>query len=245
VMSDAVRRDLLPRNPCDKVDWKNEAPPVTETLVIPSPEAVERLIAYLDEPWSLLVELAAFSGLRAGEIAGLQVRHLDHAARSVRVQQTVIDLDGVLSLGKPKSNAGYRTVNDLDPDLCNRLAAHVAGKRSNDFVFGSRDEDGNARPHSHRNFAKRVFQPACSTLGLSMRFHDLRHFNASLLFDEGLTPLEVAARLGHHDGAFTLRTYGHLFAREDAGLGGRIAARRAAARKTSGNVVPLRKAAGS
>lgn len=58
-------------------------------------------------------------------------------------------------------------------------------------------------------------------------------------------PLEVAARLGHHDGAFTLRTYGHLFSQDDAGLGGRIAARRAAARRTTGNVVPLRKAAAS
>lgn len=62
-----------------------------------------------------------------------------------------------------------------------------------------------------------------------MRFHDLRHYNASLLFDEGLSPLEVAHRLGHHDGAFTLRTYGHLFAKEDSGLGLRIAARRLAA----------------
>ena len=77
-----------------------------------------------------------------------------------------------------------------------------------------------------------------------MRFHDLRHFNASMLFDEGLMPLEVAARLGHHDGTFTLRTYGHLFARDDAGLGSRLAPRRAAARKASGSVVPLRAVSG-
>ena len=121
---------------------------------------------------------------------------------------------------------------------------HLAGKRSNDYVFGGHDEAGKPRPHSHRNFAKRVFRPACTALGLSIRFHDLRHFNASVLFDEGLMPLEVAARLGHHDGAFTLRTYGHLFAHEDAGLGGRIAARRAAARKATSNVVSLRKASG-
>ncbi len=161
------------------------------------------------------------------------------------MEQTVVDLNGSLTLGKPKSNAGYRDVGDLDPDLCQRLVAHLAGKRSNDYVFGGQDESGKPRPHSHRNFVKRVFQPACAALGLSMRFHDLRHFNASVLFDEGLMPLEVAARLGHHDGAFTLRTYGHLLSRDDAGLGRRIAARRAAARQATGNVVPLRKAAAS
>lgn len=241
VLADAVRRDLIPRSPCDKIVWEDEAAPIKETLVIPSHENVERLITALDDPWSLLVELAAYTGLRAGEVAGLQVRHLNTTQRSVRVQQTVVDLDGALSLGPPKSKAGYRTVTDLDPDLCARLAAHVAGKRGNDYVFGSRDDAGTPRPHSHRNFAKRVFQPACLALGLSMRFHDLRHFNASLLLDEGLRPLEVAERLGHHDAAFTLRTYGHLLAKEDAGLGGRIAARRAAARTATGNVVPIRK----
>lgn len=234
VLADAQRRDLISRNPCDKVKWKDEAPPPEVTLKIPSVEDVERLINQMSDPWSLLVELAAYSGLRAGELAGLQVRHIDTAARSVRVEQTVVDLNGVLSIGKPKSKAGYRTVTDLDPDLCRLLAVHLAGKRSSDFAFGGRDDEGKARPHSHRNFAARFFQPAVKALGLSMRFHDLRHFNASLLFDEGLSPLEVAHRLGHHDGAFTLRTYGHLFAKEDEGLGQRVAARRSEARTTSG-----------
>lgn len=175
VLADAVRRDLLARNPCDKVAWKDETAPAKARLTIPSSEEVERLISSLDEPWALLVELAAFTGLRAGEIAGLQKRHVNTALRTVRVEQTVVDLDGSLSLGKPKSNAGYRDVDDLDPDLCQRLAAHLAGKRGNDYVFGGQDVTGKPRPLSHRNFAKRVFQPAVQALGVSMRFHDLRH----------------------------------------------------------------------
>jgi integrase len=244
VLADAERRDLISRNPCHKVKWKDETPPPEARLHIPSPTDVERLIVATPAPWALLVELAAYSGLRAGELAGLQVRHLNTTARTVRVEQTVADLDGALTLGKPKSHAGYRTVGDLDDDLCQRLAVHLVGKRSNDFVFGGWDDDGKPRPHSHNNFYARQFQPTARKLGLSVRFHDLRHYYASLLFDLGLTPLEVAARLGHHDGAFTLRTYGHLFAKDDTGLGKRIADRRAAARKASGNVVPLRAVAG-
>jgi len=76
-------------------------------------------------------------------------------------------------------------------------------------------------------------------LGLDIRFHALRHFNASLLIDAGLTPVEVAARLGHSSPAFTLNTYAHLFKKESTGLGDLIAQRRAQARGAVSNVVPF------
>lgn len=97
VLADAVRRDLIPRSPCDKIKWLDESAPMKEVMVVPQPEDVERLVAALDEPWSLLVEVAAYTGLRAGEIAGFQVRHVNATQRSIRVQQTITDLDGVLS----------------------------------------------------------------------------------------------------------------------------------------------------
>ena len=159
MLADAHRRDLISRDPCDKVKWKDEAPPPEISLKVPSPTDVERLIAKTAEPWCLLVELAAYSGLGAGELTGLQARHIDAVARSVRVEQIIMDLDGVLLIGKPRSKAGYRTVTDLDPDLCGRLAAHLVGKRSTKFVFGGRDDDGKPRPYSHRNFAVREFSP--------------------------------------------------------------------------------------
>lgn len=42
-------------------------------------------------------------------------------------------------------------------------------------------------------------------------WHDLRHFNASLLISDGLSVRAVADRLGHEDPAETLRTYSHLW----------------------------------
>ena len=96
----------------------------------------------------------------------------------------------------------------------------------------------------HGNFYRRVFVPAAKEAGLpGLRFHDLRHFYASLLIsDPHLTPLDVAKRMGHADATMVLRVYGHLFDKSGEGLGDRVEARRAAARARragTGNVVAL------
>lgn len=83
---------------------------------------------------------------------------------------------------------------------------------------------------NHGNFYRRVFKKACAELGIDMRFHDLRHFHASLLIDAGLSPVEVAHRLGHANASFTLDTYAHLFKKESTRLGELIAAGRSKAR---------------
>jgi integrase len=42
-----------------------------------------------------------------------------------------------------------------------------------------------------------------------VRLHDLRHFTATQMLASGLTPVQVAGRLGHADPATTLRVYSH------------------------------------
>ncbi len=44
-----------------------------------------------------------------------------------------------------------------------------------------------------------------------IRFHDLRHTAASLLFKQGIAPKVVSSHLGHTNAAFTLNTYTHLY----------------------------------
>lgn len=73
-----------------------------------------------------------------------------------------------------------------------------------------------------------------------MTFHGLRHHYASLLIDLGLSPVEVAAQLGHESAAFTLRTYAHLFKKDTTDVGDAISRRRAAARVAGEQVTPLR-----
>jgi integrase len=229
ICEDAVNRGLLRANPCAKL----KQPKARKRRVsMPSKEEVRSLLDRLSSPtppvgsmgwgdpdprWRLIVETAAFTGLRAGELVGLKVEDLDANARSLTVVRSIptngIDEDS------PKTEAGQRTIGDLRPDLCRRLSGLVADKRPSDYLFGWTDSEGVSRPYRHMNFYRRVFKPACNELGIEGRFHDLRHFHASLLIEANLDPVRVAARLGHEKPSFTLDVYSHLFRTETTGLG--------------------------
>ena len=58
----------------------------------------------------------------------------------------------------------------------------------------------------------RIFSEAVATAGLpaSTTTHDLRHHYASVLLAQGESVIAVAERLGHHNAALVLSTYGHL-----------------------------------
>lgn len=239
ICADAVKRGLLKSNPCvGLTSIKARKPRVS----MPTHEEVEALISRLSMPvpppeamawgdpdprWALLVETAAFSGLRAGELAGLYVEDFNPFKRSLTVNRSVPTNSGGEDV--PKSEAGLRTVDDLEPALCKRLTRLAADRGPKEYLFGW-DDHGTSRPYRHMNFYRRVFKPACEALGIDTRFHDLRHFNASLLIEAGLDPVRVAARLGHATPSFTLDTYAHLFRKESTGLGDLIAAKRSAAR---------------
>ncbi len=146
---------------------------------LPEPDDVERLISHLSSlpsrqdtgpRWSLLVETAAFSGLRAGELAGLaglRVRDLQPGQRALHVARALPT--GSTEETVPKTDAGIRTVDDLDSGMSFRLSAHATNLRPDDFLFGWLDHDGVSRPYRHENFYRRTFKPACRHLGLEIR----------------------------------------------------------------------------
>jgi integrase len=68
-------------------------------------------------------------------------------------------------------------------------------------------------PISRTRFSEAVWQPAIARAGLprGTRFHDLRHYYASLLIRHGESVKVVQARLGHASASETLDTYSHLW----------------------------------
>jgi integrase len=100
----------------------------------------------------------------------------------------------------------------IPPGLVDLLARHIPADAAEDaFVFPSLAGES---PVSYFNVAKRGFKKTHKRAGLDgkgITVHDLRHAAASLLIRQGLTPVEVAAHLGHADSGITLRVYAHLF----------------------------------
>jgi hypothetical protein len=72
---------------------------------------VAELAAALPDRYGSLALVAAYTGLRWGELAGLRVRDLDMLRRRLTVRSTLVEASGqALRLGPPKSKASERTI---------------------------------------------------------------------------------------------------------------------------------------
>jgi integrase len=192
-----------------------------------SEDQLDDLLAAVDPTSWLLVATAAYTGLRFGELGGLQADSLDPLKRRLRVTQNLQDVQGRLSLGPPKTSAGRRTVT-LPASLADALAEHISGRTG--FVFTS-PEGG---PIRRTNFRRRVWTPATGQAGLAgVRFHDLRHTHVAMLIAEGEHPKVIQARLGHASIRTTLDLYGHLMEGLDEAAAAALDARFRSATDTS------------
>lgn len=187
-----------------------------------SEDEVAAIAATIDKPYGVLVVMAAYSGLRAGELAALRVKDLDLMRGRVHVRQAVSEVHGRLIYGIPKSGKS-RTVS-VPTFLREMLSEHVAdfADDPDHLVFSSLD----GGPLRRSNFYRRHFRPAADALGLhDLRFHDLRHSCASFLIASGAHPRAIMERLGHSSITVTMDVYGHLLPSLDDDLTDALEAR--------------------
>jgi integrase len=208
MLSFGKKRGLVAQNVCRDLERGDK--PSTKTRERATPIEAEELTGLLKAAhavWSLVFLLAAYSGLRQGEILGLRWTDIDFDADRIHVQ-------GQLARGgeyaPTKSRAGIRTVEILAAPVMNELRkAYLAAEDKSGYVFVT--EDGRPR---HHHGALETFKSACRRAGIGERkFHDLRHTFASLLISEGFDPVYVASQMGHAKPSLTLDTYSHLYAK--------------------------------
>jgi integrase len=151
------------------------------------------------------------TGLRLGELFGLQWADLDLKASTLTVRRTLTEVNGKLSLAEPKSAKGRRLVT-LPQRVTDALADHrkravASGFAGVPYVFCNSVGGPLRRSHFHRN----EFKPLLKRAELpAIRFHDLRHTSATLLLVQGVHPKVVQERLGHAQISVTLDTYSHV-----------------------------------
>ena len=188
------------------------------------PKQVDELAAAIDKTWpgfgwGLLVRFAAYSGLRAGEIGYLRVRHLDLLRHRVNVA------GARKTYGEDGATKTRRTRwVDLPRQLCEELAEHLAGRPHGPEDRVWTGERGG--PVNHKWFYTERFRPAVKDLTEEgrlpsveledervhmVRFHDLRHTCVAFLIARGAQQYEVMEHLGHTSIQTTINTYGHLF----------------------------------
>lgn len=165
---------------------------------------LEALTTAMPERYRVMVLLAAWCGLRFGELAELRRNDVDITNGDLHIRRAVVRVNGRTIVGTPKSDAGTRDVA-LPPHLLPLLKAHlrenIAGGR-NGLLFPAQD----GRSHLAPSTLYKSFYPARKIAGRpDLRFHDLRHTGAVLAASTGATLAELMARLGHSTAGAALR----------------------------------------
>ncbi len=206
VLAAAVDDELLGRNPLRGVRPPRVEP---EPMRFLTHDEVATLASVVDPRYRAFVLVAAYTGLRAGELIGLRRKHVDLLRRTVTVVEQVQYTGGGHLTLPPKSAAGRRSVA-VPAVVADGLTDHLgrfAEPGADGVVFPAPD-GGFLRLENFRN---RVWLPAVTKARLSpLRIHDLRHTCASLAIAAGADVKVLQRMLGHASAALTLDRYGHL-----------------------------------
>lgn len=191
-----VRQNYIPRNPMDTMTAPRN--PKRQPAFLPVDE-FERLRSYIykHKPWlGPIVELAAYTGLRLGELRRLEWRDVDFHAGLLTVRDS----------GENKTRDSARTVPIYPKarDVLEILATWEDPERTEPVLLGP----GGGVLHPNRT--SRTFKACAVACGFEhIRFHDLRHTFASWLVMEGV-PIYTVSRMLGHASVTTTEIYAHL-----------------------------------
>jgi integrase len=182
---------------------------------VPSKAEVQAIIAAADKRWRPVFVTAAFTGMRASELRGLEWNAVDLKNRVIHVRQRA---DYYNKLGPPKSAAGRRDI-PLMPIVVNTLrewkAAYPCGPDGLVFCVVHHGAKGSVVHHQIMWLAYRRAQRRAGVTDAAgqpkYHFHVLRHFFASIGIEAGFAPKRLQAVLGHASITMTYDVYGHLF----------------------------------
>lgn len=212
-LSQAVRWQLIPRNPCEAV---KPLKVTQKEMTLWTPDEAAR---FLDSSRShrlfALFYLAMSTGLRRGELLGL--RWQDVGENCLYVKQSVIEQRGRIMITTPKTEKGARRVA-LSPDVNEVMRQHHKRQDAERHMLGTAWPDTGLVFVSEvgtllhpRNFTRTWHTLQKNAKVRQVKLHDLRHLHASMAIRSGVDPKVLADRLGHARASFTLDVYTHLF----------------------------------
>jgi integrase len=210
-VSGVFRRISAPRDP------KREIDPLNHEEVVLFLETCARCY-----PEHSVFFLTAFrTGMRLGELLALQWRDIDWHGKFILVRRSY--KRGRLNHTKTGKQRRVDMSNQLTDALKElhrtrkKEALESGTGRVEEFIF-HRDGKPIAQ-NSIRYPFKRILEKA----GLrEIRFHDIRHTYASLLFSDGASPVYVKEQMGHSSIQITVDIYGHLISNSNRDVVNRL-----------------------
>lgn len=217
----AVKTDLIPVNPADKVDRPRKS--AYQASFYAESELHALFAAVTGTHIEVPVKLAAFYGLRRSEVMGLRWDAIDFAQGTLTIRHTVTgcSIDGkytIIAADTTKTRSSRRTLPLVPPvrDMLLRLKAQQEQSKRLCGRSYSRADEGYVclnelgericPAYLSRSFSRILAQNSLRHI----RFHDLRHSSATLLLAHGVPLKQIQEWLGHSDFSTTANIYAHL-----------------------------------
>lgn len=198
----AVRNELLPKNPCDFVD----APRADDFQVkIYDEDKFNALLNHVSgtkDEFPIL--LAGMCGLRRSEVFGISWPDIDTETGIISVNKVAVyskEKKAWILKDKPKNKSSRRTFS-----MPSEIIPYFKQKKGIGLVCCNEDGSivsGSTYSHRFADLLKKFELP-------HIRFHDLRHFNATMMLKYGVSDKEAANRLGHATPNTLRKTYQHI-----------------------------------
>ena len=217
----AVKLDLIPGNPVDKVERPKKN--VFHGNFYSEEEMLTLFDAVSGDPLELCVKIAAYYGFRRSEVLGLRWDAIDFERKTISISHKVIEaeVDGkFIPVGEDvlKTKSSFRTLPLIPAvekllleekekqEMFRRLFKKSYCRDYLDYICV--DQCGKLlRP----NYVTEHFAWLIEKYDLKkIRFHDLRHTCASLLLSSGISMKQIQIWLGHSTFATTADIYAHL-----------------------------------
>lgn len=213
----AMSLGIVQANPVDRIIRPKQQPPKSEKIALTKEElnqfltlAKEHARPVLYAAWHTL----AYTGLRKGELLGLEWSDIDLENKVISVQHNLVMVNGKYRIQSPKTRKSIRkiTIDDITASVLKSWKLEQKklffknGVKNSNIVFSGSSGEYLDKSHfrvSLKKFLKRYDLPAITV-------HGLRHTHASLLFEAGVEPKTISDRLGHANIQTTLDMYTHL-----------------------------------
>ena len=213
---DAVAWNYLTFNPAERASLPREARSGRNR---PKPWTLDELAAWLrvalDDRFAGMWVLAATTGMRRSELAGVERDMLDLDQGTVTIESTRVVVKGHATDSEGKTEGSRRTIS-LDPFTVAALRPLV------EMIEGERDAFGSSYPDHgmlmcfedgrrlHPDTVTSRFNRLVDQAGVRrIRLHDVRHAYATLARDLGVNSKIVTDRLGHANETVTQQIYTH------------------------------------
>ena len=204
----ACDMDLLPANPCDRIRRVPGPPSRVEAFTREEQRRLEEAIAVSEDRRLFGIRLCLYTGLRIGELLGLEWQDVDMEKGILHIQKTVYreknaEGEWQLFVDRPKTAASERMV-PLPGYLAEDLRIYRIGARSEFVIENKKAERMSIRSYQY------LFERLTEKAGVrKLNFHALRHTFATRALECGMDIKTLSELMGHKNATITLNRYAH------------------------------------